>query len=130
MSRESKLIYATAQSLGIEACGDQQCVFGHPGGMGVNGRCDCVSYRACLCSLDNTPPDARLNGRRLSQVARALAERVLKLEEAARCVFAAQEAVDREAEGHASSRSSAPLVRLINANERLRKLLGEKGDGN
>lgn len=46
---------------------------------------------------------------------------------AAQCVVEAADACDREAERHPSSRSSAPVVRSINAMAALRKALSDLG---
>lgn len=54
---------------------------------------------------------------------RAEAERASTLVEAARRIVAAADACDREAERHPSSRSSAPVVRSINAMAALRAAL-------
>jgi len=69
--------------------------------------------------LDAWPIDLEFvrSGRNGKDVERAKCERIV---DAAKAVVSAADACDREAERHPSSRSSAPVVRAINAMKRLR----------
>lgn len=82
--------------------------------------------RAELASPDAPPPTLD-EARALAEAAIVLVEenaRLAAVAESARSLVAAADACDREAERHPSSRSSAPVVRLINVMARLRQALG------
>lgn len=82
--------------------------------------------RAELASPDAPPPTLE-EARALAEAAIVLVEenaRLTAVAESARSLIAAADACDREAERHPSSRSSAPVVRSINAMARLRQALG------
>ncbi len=83
------------------------------------------SLRAELASPGAKPPTLD-EARALAEAGIRLVEenaRLAAVAESARSLVAAADACDREAERHPSSRSSAPVVRLINAMARLRHAL-------
>ena len=85
-----------------------------------------ANLRAELASPDAPPPTLE-EARALAEAAIGLVEenaRLTAVAESARSLIAAADACDREAERHPSSRSSAPVVRLINVMARLRQALG------
>ncbi len=55
---------------GITICGDNSCMFGHPGGVGTNGGCRCIGRDGGI------PPEAMRFIRRLARVAVRLSEGV------------------------------------------------------
>lgn len=90
--------------------------------------CDCASPAHCLEATGGeqglTADELELVRLR-NEVAELRRERD-QFERAIAALVAAADACDREAERHPSSRSSAPMVRHINAMARLRAVLGER----
>jgi hypothetical protein len=82
---------------GVIGCSDHGCVFGHPGGMGTNGGCHCLS--------DLRPPDLR---RRVTKNVRVLRAEIDRLQ--------------RENDT-CGLQCSATMKSLVAENERLRTAL-------
>lgn len=74
MTSPHKLVRQTAVQLGIQyGCTDSGCIFGHHGGMGTNGGCDCYL---------GEQNELRLKLRAMARIARGLAQLYIELEEA------------------------------------------------